>query len=156
MESFWEANSSSASQKFLWNFCKTKFHYSVKGVRYLPLPPTRTNQVTSAYYLLKTRFNINLPSSLRPSKWSLSSCFPTKTLYAPLLYPPYVPLAPTMLSGKKIVNCCYPWIWVDTRLIFLSAQSSTSKSQDGRRRPIWQTSLLCIIHKHSPLSTTKM
>ena len=88
----WEANSSSASQEIphiLWNL---KVHYCIHKC---PPPVPNLSQLDPVHapttHLLNIHLNINLQSTPGSSKWSLSSVFPTKTLYMPLLYTCYMP-----------------------------------------------------------------
>ena len=74
---FWKAVSFSASQEIphiLWN---PKFHY---GVHKIPPLFSILSQIDPVHvptsHFLKIRLNINLPSKLRSSKWSLSLTLP--------------------------------------------------------------------------------
>jgi hypothetical protein len=84
----WEANRFSASQEIphiLWNL---KVHYRIHKVP--PLVPilSQLDPVhTPTFHFLKIHLNIILPSTPGSSKWSLSLCFPNKTLYTPHLFP---------------------------------------------------------------------
>jgi hypothetical protein len=70
----------SRSHKNLWNF---KFHY--RDHKSPPLVPIQS-QLNQAHiapcYFSKTHFIIILVPTSRSSKWSLSSEFPTRVLYA--------------------------------------------------------------------------
>ena len=84
----WEANWFGASQeipRILWN---SKVHYRIHKC---PPPVPILNQLdpvhTPTSHFLKIYLNIILPSAPGSPQWSLSSGFPTKTLYTPLLSP---------------------------------------------------------------------
>ena len=84
----WEANWFAASQeipRILWN---PKVHYRLTSVRHLSLSRASPIQSTHPHptswrsiLILSTHLRLGLPSGLFPS------CFPTKTLYAPLSSP---------------------------------------------------------------------
>ena len=84
----WEANKSSTNQETPHILCNPKVHYHFHN-RSPPVPilsqiePVRAP--TSHYS--KIHFNIILPYMPGSSKWFLPSGFPTKTLYARLLFP---------------------------------------------------------------------
>ena len=69
----------------LWN---PKAYYRIYK---FPLPVPILNQIDPVHaptsHFLETHLNIILPSMHGHSKWSLSSVFPTKTLYTPILSP---------------------------------------------------------------------
>ena len=118
-------------------FCYSTVHYSVITARYLSLPSARSIQSTVISYLLNAHFNIILPSTQRFPSGLFSFRFPhqnsvstTPLLSTPILSAvrPTCPAEPVLLdchnlqrvklSGKKIMNCWYPCIWVeDTRVI---------------------------------------
>ena len=75
-----------ASQEISYIVWNLKVHYCI----YKSLPPVRIlSQINLVHsppsHLLKIHLNISLLSMSGYSKWSLSSGFPTKTLYVPLL-----------------------------------------------------------------------
>ena len=82
-----EANRSSTSHKIPHIAWYPQLHYCI----HKSLPPvpilSQINPSTFPSHFLKNYFNIILPSTPRPSKWSLSLRYPTKILYAPLLSP---------------------------------------------------------------------
>ena len=60
--------------------------------------------------ILSSRLRLGLPSGL------FLSDFPTKTLYTPLLSPPYAPRAPPIFQkfkdwDKQNFACCFVWVW---------------------------------------------
>ena len=83
-----EANRFSASQeisRILWN---PKVHCCIhKCPPLVPVLSQLDSVHTRTSNFLKVHLNIIFPSTLGSSKYALSSGFPTKTLYTPLLSP---------------------------------------------------------------------
>ena len=112
----WEANRFSASQKFrriVWN---PKVLYCVYKN---PLPISIMSQINPvhapSFHFLKIHINIILPSTPGSSKWFFPSGFPTKTLYAPLLfsilatcpsYPILLDLITRITFGEEYSSVC--------------------------------------------------
>jgi hypothetical protein len=61
---------------------------------------------------LKINFNVIILSTLKSSNWSVSS-FPTRTLHAPLLYPPHTGHTP-LPSHSSWLD--YPNVWWEVRI----------------------------------------
>jgi len=86
----WEANSHSAIQEIphiLWN---TKVHYLTYKESATVFYLETDKSSPQLPYFSKIHSNFTLPSMPRSSKWSLPFRFPTKVLYAFLIYPIHV------------------------------------------------------------------
>ena len=84
----WEANWFTASQEIPLFLCYPKMHYRIQKC---PSPVPILSQLdpvhTLTTHFLKIYLNIILSSAPGSSQWSLSSSFPTKTLYRTLPSP---------------------------------------------------------------------
>jgi hypothetical protein len=63
-------------KKFPAFYATCRLIAALTRARYFSLSKARLNQFTTLSYFLNTNFNIILPSTPRPSKWSLSLRFP--------------------------------------------------------------------------------
>jgi len=83
VESFWEANSHSASQEIPCLLCNLWVHYCIhKSLP--PVPVLRQLYLVHTFspYFSKIHSNIMFSSIPRSFEWSHSFSFPTKILYA--------------------------------------------------------------------------
>ena len=87
-----EANSSSASQKFLAFFGKRKFIFASTGVHHISISWATWFPCKTPSYFLKTHFNIILSSTPTSFKLALSPAFCMQNLKAPHLSPKWVTL----------------------------------------------------------------